>query len=277
VEHRVRFTGEPSVVLETAGHFLESRPVEHNLILTLLEARGTRPIPGRYWIVERGDEVVGVVHQWPVDFTATLTPMPREAIHAVVEHIVDQSIALPAVNGEVATVASFAGCWAERTRCRALADSAQRIYALDALTMPDPVPGELRVADRADRDLLVEWTRAFHAEADPGAGAPEHEVDERLAIGALHLWVTDQAVCMAGHRPPIAGVSRIGPVYTPPAARRHGYASACVAMLSQQLIEGGGRCILYADLANPTSNAIYQRMGYRAVTEAIRYRFEPAE
>jgi predicted GNAT family acetyltransferase len=32
--------------------------------------------------------------------------------------------------------------------------------------------------------------------------------------------------------------------------------------------------MLYTDLANPTSNSIYRRIGYRAVAEVLRYGFE---
>jgi len=78
---------------------------------------------------------------------------------------------------------------------------------------------------------------------------------------------------MAAISDPVAGAVRIGPVYTPPEQRRHGYASALVAQLSQGARSAGNRCLLYTDLANPTSNAIYRAIGYRPVTEVLRYRF----
>jgi predicted GNAT family acetyltransferase len=79
---------------------------------------------------------------------------------------------------------------------------------------------------------------------------------------------------MAVAREPVDEVVRLSGVYTPPEKRNHGYAAACVHALSRRLRDAGHRCILYTDLANPTSNSIYRRIGYRAVAEALRYRFE---
>jgi predicted GNAT family acetyltransferase len=73
----------------------------------------------------------------------------------------------------------------------------------------------------------------------------------------------------------VGGIVRVGFVYTPPHLRRRGYASACVAAASEAILRGGAvACMLYADLANPTSNAIYQRLGYRPVSDAAEYRFD---
>ena len=75
-------------------------------------------------------------------------------------------------------------------------------------------------------------------------------------------------------RPTRNGVS-VGGVYTPPELRRKGYATACVAALSALLLDRGHSfCVLYTDLANPTSNSIYQKIGYRPVTDSAVHRFE---
>ena len=79
---------------------------------------------------------------------------------------------------------------------------------------------------------------------------------------------------MAGGRSAVEGVVRVAGVYTPPGQRGRGYAEACVHALSQHLRDSGYRAALYTDLANPTSNSIYRRIGYRAVAEVLRYRFE---
>ena len=78
---------------------------------------------------------------------------------------------------------------------------------------------------------------------------------------------------MASHTQAIEGTTRVRAVYTPPELRRHGYAGACVGAMSAELVARGLRCILYADLANPTSNSIYRKLGYEAVAELLRYRF----
>jgi predicted GNAT family acetyltransferase len=63
-------------------------------------------------------------------------------------------------------------------------------------------------------------------------------------------------------------------VYTPPGRRGRGYATALVAALSAELLAAGRRfCFLYTDLANPTSNRIYQRIGYERVCDSAEIRF----
>jgi uncharacterized protein len=123
--------------------------------------------------------------------------------------------------------------------------------------------------------LIIQWTRAFQNEIGESANDTELRVDRGLAAG--QLWVWDQngeATSMAVGREPTQGVVRLSGVYTPPEKRRHGYAAACVHALSKHLRLAGYRCILYTDLGNPTSNSIYRRIGYRAVAESLRYRFD---
>ena len=96
--------------------------------------------------------------------------------------------------------------------------------------------------------------------------------DERLLV-----WDDDRVVSMVGTRPPVAGVVCLGPGYTPPEARRHGYATALVAEVSRRaLAAGAAKCMLYTDLANPTSNHIYQAVGYHRSTDAQEYVFSDA-
>jgi predicted GNAT family acetyltransferase len=126
--------------------------------------------------------------------------------------------------------------------------------------------------------VLVRWFEAFHEEAtsDAGMDAPSwpEVVDRRLRAGQLWLWDDEGPVAMAGLSEPVSEVVRVGPVYTPPERRKAGYASALVAAVSSGVRDTGQRCMLYTDLANPTSNSIYRALGYRAVAEALRYTFE---
>jgi predicted GNAT family acetyltransferase len=278
----VAFVLEPyddaGAVLERAERFLASDPVQHNLVLTLLRGRVANPEPGRYWVVAGGGEpghsgVAGVVLQSPLDFHATLTPMPAGAAVAAARAIAAGGADLPGVLGDAATAARFAGAWTEHRRSAATPVWGQRIYELAAPPIvPGGVPGGLRRAAPADRDLVLAWNDAFSVEIGDCLVRPEL-VDRRLAAGHLWLWEQDGPVSLAGHAPPAAGVVRIGPVYTPPDHRRRGYAAACVAAVSGAHLVAGARCILYADLANPVSNSVYRRIGYRAVAEILRYRF----
>jgi hypothetical protein len=270
----VSVSDDPAAVLARAGEALAARPVDANLVLTLLHARVAEPEPGRYWVVAEEAEVVGVVFQSPVTFFATLTPLPPEAVVAVVDVIADAGVDLPGVIGDAATAASFAGQWTERRRSAAEPAMGQRIYEVELVDPPAGVPGQLRPAVPSDRDLLVDWLRRFQDDVgEAGPAGAEALVDRRLRAG--HFWVWDDGgpASLAAVTDPVAGVARIGAVYTPDDRRRHGYAGACVAAVSAGVLAAGRRCILYTDLGNPTSNSVYRRIGYRAVAECLRYRF----
>lgn len=269
-----RGTDDVEQILDEAGDFLAGDPVLHNVILTLLHSRVVRPEPGRYWVVESDGAISGVVFRSPLHFIATLTPMPTPAVAAAVERIADEGVRLPGVSGEAATAARFAGHWTERTRCGAVPTQGQRIYEIGAVVTARPTPGRVRVATPDDRNLLVPWVHAFQDEiGEPPSDATE-VVAARLAAGHLWIWEDDVPVAMAGVFDAVARVARVGPVYTPPDQRGRGYASALVADVSGTVLARGHRCILYTDLENPTSNSIYRALGYRAVAEALKYRFD---
>ena len=130
-------------------------------------------------------------------------------------------------------------------------------------------------------DLAAAWFHAFGMEAQPhlaGTAAEARANAERwIAGGGLRLWEDGVVVSMAGASGPTPNGIRVGAVYTPPDKRRRGYASALVAALSQEQLDTGKKfCFLYTDLANPTSNKIYQDIGYEPVCDIDEYIFESA-
>jgi uncharacterized protein len=271
---KIEFEEDPGSILNKAGEFLASQPALHNLILTLLHARVAQPEPGRYWVAMEGDRAVGVVIQSPLTFAATLTPMDQRVAAAMVDAIAAADVYLPGVNGEAATAASFAGHWSERRKSAATPFQGNRLYELLEAGEATGVEGKLRQALPRDRSLMIHWTRAFQTEIGEPADDTELRVDRGLAGGELWLWDDGEAKSMAVARKPIEGVVRVSGVYTPAEKRNRGYAAACVHALSKHMRDAGFRCVLYTDLANPTSNSIYRRIGYRAVAEVLRYRFE---
>jgi predicted GNAT family acetyltransferase len=137
----------------------------------------------------------------------------------------------------------------------------------------------MRVATTADRELVRDWVEGFmfeaFGEADPDEVAAS--TDRWLARRGrtLYLWDDDRAVSMTGVGGATPNGIRIGPVYTPPAVRGHGYASTLVAAVSQAELDAGRRfCFLFTDLANPTSNHIYQAIGYEPVRDMAVYGFD---
>lgn len=271
---QVTFTDDPARVLTGAGAFLATEPVHHNIILTLLHARVAYPEPGRYWVATNGETVAGLVFQSPLDYVATLTPMQPEVVAAMVERIADDGVALPGVNGDAATAARFAGQWTERTKSAAVPFLGLRLYELVESGERAAARGRLRQAVTADRGIVIDWVRRFQIEIGEQYSEPYALVDQWLPAGHLWIWDDGEPVSMAVTRKQVEKVVRVAGVYTPSEKRNRGYAGACVYDLSKQILDEGHRPILYTDLGNPTSNSIYRRIGYRAVAEGLRYRFE---
>jgi GNAT superfamily N-acetyltransferase len=251
--------------------------VRHSIFLSIVPEGA-----GRFWWAvdddsPGGGSVVGFAMQSPPGFSAGVTPCAGPVIDALCDAIVADVPDLPGVIAEASVAAWFAGRWAERRAVPARPTESQRVYCLDRLVPRPPVPGRLRPGTTAERDGLVRWGRGFAADVDFMPEDPETVVDRHLAHGRLWLWENGdgEMVSMAAASPPTAGVSRIGFVYTPPEHRQRGYATACVAALTALLLADGGadRCMLYAQLHNPTSNAIYRRMGYQPVADILFYRF----
>ena len=271
---KVDVTDDAARVLEDAADFLSSKPAEHNLVLTLLTERSADPEPGRFWCARDGSEVLGVMFQSPLDLHAAITPAPPDAVGALAEVAAEGAPDLPGVSGEAATAARFAGCWAELLKLPAAPVEGQRLYELTTLRAPDDVNGGLRRAVAGDADLLVAWMEGFEADTRGAAVRPEALL-RRLADGLVWIWEDGgRAVSMASHTPALAGMARVGPVYTPPEHRRHGYAAACTAAVTQVALDtGAASCVLYTQLTNPQSNAIYRRLGYEPIQETVHYRF----
>ena len=151
----------------------------------------------------------------------------------------------------------------------------ERIYKLERVIPPErPAPGQPRLAAESDLELVVEWTTAFVDEARVASGDARALMSEQVAGERVLLWDDAGPRCMAAAPAETPNGARISGVYTPPEWRGRGYASACVAALSRRVLDAGRRfCFLYTDLSNPTSNAIYQRIGYEPVGDVVDFRF----
>jgi predicted GNAT family acetyltransferase len=254
----------------TAGAFLEADPVNHSVHLTGVDAalRGERQ-PVTLISLHDNGTVVGAVTQMagrPLHVAA----MPPAAAPVVVEALREREI--DEVTGTRHRVEAFRTLW--RDGGREL--YALRLYRLEDLTVPE-VPGESRLATPADDDLITDWWIAFVAELDglTRQEAEKRAMDSRWMSAGHVLWLVDGVpVSWAGSTTPVGGVSRVGPVYTPPEHRRHGYAAAVTAAVSQWAYEAGAdHVVLTADLANPTSNSVYQGIGFRAVSDWTEFRW----
>ena len=256
--------------LERARPFLTARPVEHNLLLTILDQGIEHSLDGSFWLVTDRSEVIGFALECPPGWGAVLAVMPADTSRLLAESI---NRPLPRVVGEAATAAAFAGRWTETQSTSVTAIEAQRLYELINLGRVASASGSLRLAGAEDRTTLIEWAAAFVEELDLGLEDAETVVDLRLAGNRFWVWDDDGAVSMVSASDPAAGVTRVQYVYTPPSRRGSGFATACVEAASRLLGERGLRCVLFTDLGNPTSNGIYRSIGYEAVMEVLGYDF----
>ena len=277
-----RTTIDAGEFLAEAGPGLEADPVENTVLLTIAHgARGSGATPAHAstllgWCTD-GQHGRGAFVHTP-GLPVVLSPLPESAALTLAATLRHLGRVLPGVNAAPATAEAFATEWQRITGPSGSSGSAatghrlyqrQRLFRLAELTPPPPPPGRARVATGADRDLLIQWTDAFHYEANGGsrpASAPV--VDSRLAYGGQLVWDTGEPVAMAARTPVIGGMSRVAPVYTPPGQRGKGYGGAVTAAASRDARQAGAReVVLFTDLANPTSNALYHRLGSRPVSD----------
>jgi GNAT superfamily N-acetyltransferase len=268
--------------LEQAGTLLHADEARHNLAFGILStARAHRHLYPeiRGWVASDGGIVAGAALRTPPYNLVLVRPTDERALDALAEAIDD---ALPGVVGAIPEVDVLATAWARRRGSRLETRFEHGVYALRRVVPPRAAPGAMRLAVTDDRPLLLEWVDAFarealHDSAEADRVRHERSIDARLAGGdaGFALWEVDgRPVSLVGFGGPTPHGIRIGPVYTPPELRGHGYASLLTAQVSQQQLDRGRRfCFLYTDLANPTSNAIYARIGYERVCDSREVAF----
>ena len=280
---RVERHDDAGSFLARAGDFLLEREAEHNLMIGLASRLQTNPRlygedPYMAALFE-GDDVVAASLRTP-PHNLVLSEMPGDLdLEPLAEDVASVFGSLPGALGPSAAVERFVGVWRARTGVGARIGIRQRSYQAEEALLPDGVPGELRPYRDGDRELVLGWMDAFVAEALPG-GTPEDSagwLDRRLdePAGGVTLWEDGgEAVSLGSFGGSTPNGIRVGPIYTPPELRRRGYASALTAEITRMLLGGGRRfCFLFTDLANPTSNSIYQRIGYRPVTDVDQWTF----
>lgn len=180
------------------------------------------------------------------------------------------------VNGRVPHSAQFADVWQQVTGQRAMPNKQMRAFELRAVVAPRPAPGFMRAAAQDDLPLVQAWLTAFDRESFPNEAGnrPVEMTRAYIRDGFTYLWVDEEPVCVVGLTRPLRHGMTIAPVYTPPHFRGRGYASACTAAVSQALLDQGYEYVtLFTDLANPTSNSIYQKIGYRPVCDYADFDF----
>jgi len=275
--------------LKRVGPFLAAREAEHNLILGITAGLTTNPEmwpepPYLAAVTDRDRVLLATIRTPP--YNLVLSEIDDEAFLAPImpDLAADSAGAnLPGVLGPDPGVEAFARAWSARTGRPHRRSMGERIFRLEHVRPVARPAGAMRPAAETDRPLLAAWLTAFAREAVPDEPPPEPDpaIDRYLGGGnqrGLRLWEDGgRVVSMAGFGGPTPNGARVGPVYTPPELRASGYATALVADLSAERLASGRRfCFLFTDLANPTSNHIYQEIGYEPVRDVAVYRFGPS-
>ena len=265
--------------LERAQDFLLAREAQHNLILGLSERLKTEPrLFGEdpyFASVTDGERVVGVTMRTPPHNLILSLVDDDGALDLMAQDAQEVFGSLPGVVGPKEPVAKFARLWPQPAEL----GIQQRVYRASHVVPFEGVSGSMRPYEDGDRELLIGWMDAFVAEALHGGFHDDSAAWlERSLAGpdsGIELWIdAGEPVSFAGYGGLTPNGIRIGPVYTPPELRRRGYASALTAELTQMLLDQGRTfCFLFTDLSNPTSNSIYQRIGYEPVSDADQWRF----
>jgi GNAT superfamily N-acetyltransferase len=250
---------------------------EHNLILGIMAQIKASPGPTTPYFatIEADGQVVGCAFRTP-PYKFGITRMPPGAIPDLVNDVSEIFEELPAVLGPGAQARAFAEAWAVCRGKTVHPGMKQRIYELRRVNFPEhPAPGELRLATHRDLDVLVRWLNEFAEETRVGTVNLPTFAENHINNKTVFVWEVEgepRTVSLYAGKTP-NGV-RIGFVYTPPEFRCRGYASSCVAAVSQRALDAGNKfCCLYTDVSNPTSNDIYQRIGYTPVCDVVDYNF----
>ncbi|MEE8045888.1 MAG: GNAT family N-acetyltransferase [Dehalococcoidia bacterium] len=217
----------------------------------------------------------------PAMFTAGIWPLltdgPDDAARLLARYFFPKIPTMKGVSGPKDASLAFADEWEALTRCNLEINMNSRIYECTAVTRLDWAEGTLRQATMDDIDLVQEWREAFRIEAQVAIPKNVDQVVGQLEDGNINLWITDRPVSTAVMSRGTDNGRTVGAVYTPPEHRNNGYATALTAAITQKILDSGKKhVVLYTDLDNPTSNSIYQQIGYKPISDATVWLFSPA-
>jgi predicted GNAT family acetyltransferase len=271
--------------LRVADEHLLARPAENTVLLTTAETLRARG-PAAYgpeaalfgWWELPGGAVRGAFLHTP-PHPLVLTRLPPEAAAALASTLARAAWPVTGITASRDAAAAFAATWRNHTGDTAGVRQQIQLYRLAKL-MPlrASADGGARVATAADRDQLLSWIEAFAREVGEMSGFHADAVDDQLSYGGLSFWEADGVpVSMGGVTRPVARMVRVGPVYTPPSLRRHGYGGAVAIAMSRAALEAGAsEVLMFTDLGSPVSTALFMRMGYQPVADRVVLAFTPA-
>jgi len=267
--------------LSNAQAWLERAEAENNVVLGIALSFKLSTVQSKvrpyFFTVDDDEKIIGAGLMTPPR-RLLMTRMSEPAVIALADYLLAERAPLPGVLGPTAEANLFVEHWTRQTGRSAHLKMRERLYKCEQAATLTYASGSLRPAQQEDKGMLWDWCLRFCVDAgiEDEAIYFKARLPRKIADRSLFVWQADEAVSMAGlERETSRGVA-ISWVYTPPHLRNRGYATASVAALTRQSLESGKEfCCLYADLANPASNSIYQKLGYQPIFDVQDWIFEP--
>ncbi|USK26599.1 GNAT family N-acetyltransferase [Bacillus sp. CMF21] len=268
--------------IEIAEPFLLKKEAENNLMLGLIGAfKRTIPAADVYTaaVVEDGEPAITMLMTPPHNLILSFNEdgMTETILLETVRALVKKGLHIPGVVGERKWTEVFAKIWSIETEGRAEIVMEQKIYRLHEVAQRKRGEGKFILAELAHLPLLTEWMVDFmNYTNEPPITALQAagRMKQFIAEKSVFLWMAEgKPVSMAKKSRTTKNGICVSLVYTPDEFRGNGYASSCVAELSEHLLKDFSFCTLYTDLSNPTSNSIYQKIGYQPIQDSIMISF----
>ncbi|MEV8374285.1 GNAT family N-acetyltransferase [Kribbella sp. NPDC056861] len=273
---KLRSTHDPLEFKAAVSPFLEADPVLHSVLLTNVEDRinaiTTDPEPPVFLSLHTdGGQVAGAI-LCTAQRGIYLGGLPEEFVPAIVDACVELAPNPRIVDGTAYAALLLADEIGVRLGGEFRSTRRLRLHRLERF-VDQKAPGAPRQAVPADLDVAAQMLAEFAQEADHSSPPDDQDwARARIDRGRIWLWENEsQIVSLVAHQATVFGATRVGPVYTPPEHRGHGYASALTADVTRRLLATGSTPCLFTDLANPTSNKIYAAIGYHPVVDLHRF------
>ena len=280
----VTFFDDPHSYYEQAHHLWEAAETRNSLILGLalrlqsdLHAYGEAMPLMALVKDESGKMGASALMTPPFALVVQSEPINKPALETLADALITSGWRLPGVNGVDSVSDCFAEIWRDKTGQLARRIMNTRAYELRQVLPIDYPAGSMKLAEESDAQIAAEMHNAMIKEVIWGPRRLTTAESElvNIRLKRTFFWVDDGEVVSItiATRPQIKGIC-VGGVYTPPVFRRRGYARALVAEVSKELLVRGYELTnLFTDLSNPTSNKIYQEVGYKPVADYHQYEF----
>ncbi len=285
MDMEIKFYEEISKFYDLVLEFLVNREAEYSLLFSILNT--IKINPSRYG--EDKPILITVIEIEEIKLVALRTPPfnlalsftdDLESITALTKELLIRNMELPGVVGFKAGADKFAKLWCNIKNLQLILIRNEKIFKLQTVAKETLGKRQLVAGDKSNQILILNWAKEFMLEALPESDdvsikRNQNAIMEDIKKDKIFLLIEEEeVVSMARKAGKTPNGNLVNFVYTPLHLRNQGYATECVAKLSQILLEEGNNfCFLFTDLMNPTSNSIYQKIGYRPVIDVDEYKF----